>query len=445
MSEAPSAPNRSGLLRVSAVGVGFLVAAALGMAVWNGISTDILERKVIPEKVSPNGTGSPPAPAFSKTTITPQTAFGTSAPGVAAATSSAPHEAASPGQQALNPQASKAAAVPSAPAMPSAPGAPLKPVDSAKPTFDIVRVTPAGDAVVAGRAAPQAEVTIADNGHEIGHARADAQGQWVFVPAAPLAPGGRELTLAARDSSTGSQTRGDAPVMVVIPGTSRPGAPAGPSTAPAASSQGSPTAMPLVIETPLNGPSRILQGAPAGGMTASAARSAKLGLDVVDYDEHGEIRFGGTAPPGATVRTYVDNRAVGDATVDGQGRWTMVPDAAVPVGDHHVRVDQLAGNGHVGARVELPFQRVTVSPQEVAEGRVVVQPRESLWRIARRAYGQGIRYTVIYEANRDQIRDPNRIYPGQLFSVPTAGGNPTSSAIPAASATASAAAPSAAK
>ena len=38
--------------------------------------------------------------------------------------------------------------------------------------------------------------------------------------------------------------------------------------------------------------------------------------------------------------------------------------------------------------------------------RVVVQPGHSLWRIARRVYGSGVRYTVIYQANRDQIRDP---------------------------------------
>ena len=43
----------------------------------------------------------------------------------------------------------------------------------------------------------------------------------------------------------------------------------------------------------------------------------------------------------------------------------------------------------------------------------------SLWRISRRVYGAGLRYSVIYQANRDRIRDPNLIYPGQIFVVPT--------------------------
>ena len=49
---------------------------------------------------------------------------------------------------------------------------------------------------------------------------------------------------------------------------------------------------------------------------------------------------------------------------------------------------------------------------------VIVQPGNSLWRIARRTYGQGLQYTVIYEANKDRIGDPNLIYPGQIFTVP---------------------------
>ena len=43
---------------------------------------------------------------------------------------------------------------------------------------------------------------------------------------------------------------------------------------------------------------------------------------------------------------------------------------------------------------------------------------DNLWQISRRTYGDGKRYTVIYDANRDQIRDPDLIYPGQIFVMP---------------------------
>jgi nucleoid-associated protein YgaU len=48
----------------------------------------------------------------------------------------------------------------------------------------------------------------------------------------------------------------------------------------------------------------------------------------------------------------------------------------------------------------------------------VVSRGDSLWRISRVTYGSGLRYPFVYEANRDRIRNPNRIYPGQLFVLP---------------------------
>ena len=70
------------------------------------------------------------------------------------------------------------------------------------------------------------------------------------------------------------------------------------------------------------------------------------------------------------------------------------------------------------ARIEQPFQRAAVTAIAAGDQRVVVQPRQNLWRIARRAYGQGVRYTEIFDANRDVIADPARIYPGQVFTIP---------------------------
>src|SRR5260370_12977615 len=74
------------------------------------------------------------------------------------------------------PAAALAAAV--TPAPPSVGASP----ESAKPGFDIVRVSPSGDAVLAGRAAPGAEVVVADNGREIGRTQARGPGQLVLVP-----------------------------------------------------------------------------------------------------------------------------------------------------------------------------------------------------------------------------------------------------------------------
>jgi nucleoid-associated protein YgaU len=60
----------------------------------------------------------------------------------------------------------------------------------------------------------------------------------------------------------------------------------------------------------------------------------------------------------------------------------------------------------------------TVSPAVPKDGRIVIQPGNNLWRISRVLYGDGKKFTMLYEANKDQIRNPNRIYPGQVFRTP---------------------------
>lgn len=56
--------------------------------------------------------------------------------------------------------------------------------------------------------------------------------------------------------------------------------------------------------------------------------------------------------------------------------------------------------------------------QRFASGKAIIRRGDNLWTIARRVYGEGVKYTTIYEANAGQIRDPDRIYPGQVFSLP---------------------------
>ncbi|MFC0384831.1 LysM peptidoglycan-binding domain-containing protein [Muricoccus vinaceus] len=297
----------------------------------------------------------------------------------------------------------------------------------AAPRFDVVRMGARGMVVVAGRAAPGAEVALHDGGREIGRARADSRGEWVILPAEPLPSGARELSLRSRIPG-GEELQGPDTVLVVGP------APAGPeiaaATAPPRGASGAGPAgdagpRPPAAEAPL-----VLLMPPTGAAAprtlSPRERPAALGLDVVDYDAGNAMRFAGTAPPGARLRLYADDRHLGDAVADEAGRWSLVPPLAPGMGRHTLRVDQIAPAGRGGprgalaGRIEVAFQRETLPTGALEKGRVVVQPGHNLWRIARDTYGQGTRYTVIFRANQEQIRNPARIYPGQVFSVPGA-------------------------
>lgn len=279
-----------------------------------------------------------------------------------------------------------------------------------KPVFDIVRVGPQGGAVIAGRASPGSEIAIREGDTEIGRTRADSKGDWVFTSDKPLAPGPRTLTLSERGTD-GHETKGDGTVFLVVP--------AKPPTQEANQEVKPPQPALAVLSEP-NVPPRVLQ-------PTNPAAPTQLGLAAVEYDETGGLRFTGSAHPGATVRVYIDSHAVGDARADTTGRWTLSPLSEAAPGQHRLRLDELRGTGPV-ARIELPFTRESPQTAAMAEGSVVVQPGQNLWQMARRAYGAGIRYTVIYSANREQIRDPNLIYPGQLFAMPTEGGTPVTPA-----------------
>ena len=178
------------------------------------------------------------------------------------------------------------------------------------------------------------------------------------------------------------------------------------------------TERPLAVLMPRSGqgPSRILQ---QPEYLSEGLGEGALVLETVDYDARGRTAVGGRAEAGRRLIIYLDDKPVAHAAAGADGRWSATLARSISPGLHRLRVDQLGADGQVTARVETPFSRaalVATLPEEMA---VIVQPGNSLWRIARRVYGQGVRYSVIYRANQERIGDPDLIYPGQIFIVPS--------------------------
>jgi nucleoid-associated protein YgaU len=183
-------------------------------------------------------------------------------------------------------------------------------------------------------------------------------------------------------------------------------------------------------------------------------------VEAVEIEPGGKLHVSGHARPGAMVRLYLNDSFVASVTAGADGHLAVTINEGVAPGGYRVRLDEVESHsGPVRARGEVPFDvpdtgvtaavraQATASkqpntaaaqqPQLAAVATVlpdggwpsaVVVPKiatttvsrgDSLWRISRLTYGAGTRYAVIYKANREQIRNPNVIYPGQIFVVPT--------------------------
>lgn len=152
----------------------------------------------------------------------------------------------------------------------------------------------------------------------------------------------------------------------------------------------------------------------------------QLALDSIAYDPFGNVTVGGRSSPSGLVRFYVNNEAISAAKTNKEGYWETDLSDIVP-GTYTLRIDQLSLKGDVISRLESPFKRedreklaklIAPSTSPARINIITVQPGNTLWAIARKRYGDGLLYVRVFEANRDKIKDPDLIYPGQLFDLP---------------------------
>ena len=149
-------------------------------------------------------------------------------------------------------------------------------------------------------------------------------------------------------------------------------------------------------------------------------------FDTINYSKDGGVAVTGRGRPEAIVRFYVDNAPVASTSVDQEGYWSADL-SDVKAGIYTLRLDQLDLSGKVSSRIESPFKRENrdllagqikdiASPARINV--ITVQPGNTLWAISRERYGRGILYVQVFDANKDKIRDPDLIYPGQIFDLP---------------------------
>ena len=170
-------------------------------------------------------------------------------------------------------------------------------------------------------------------------------------------------------------------------------------------------------------------------LQSNAPKVLDVIIDAISYDEEGEVLLTGRGIEDQHIRIYVDNKPIKTSSIKADGTWSLDLEE-IDAGVYILRIDQLDSDGVVTSRTETPFQKETSdvakkmaalqnnnneeSSPNVGIGlsTVIIQPGYTLWAVAKKTYGLGMQYVRIYHANKDQIRDPDLIYPGQIFKLP---------------------------
>ena len=164
-------------------------------------------------------------------------------------------------------------------------------------------------------------------------------------------------------------------------------------------------------------------------------------VKAVEADD-GQVYIAGESSGKGPIRVYIGEKLLGQTEPSAEGQWVIKAPKDMAPGQHNVRADKVKDEkGAVLARAEVVFEREAdevaltaivavgsgasgvTAGADVDAGRrqipaMIIRKGDSLWRISRRHYGHGIRYTTIYEANQGQIQNPDLIFPGQVFLLP---------------------------
>ncbi|MBQ0803412.1 MAG: LysM peptidoglycan-binding domain-containing protein [Sulfitobacter sp.] len=308
------------------------------------------------------------------------------------------------------------------------------------PSFDEVRREPDGMTVIAGRAEPGSAVKVISNGAEIATTTADSAGKFATLAILPPDGKGQVLSLEAAVQERTVQSLDEvilaplSPAPVAAPVVAQadqadPAAPVEPQPDAVAAQPATVEPTPLTQAPDAPAPQIALLKSTGDGVELLSdvppEVTGSIALDTITYSEQGEVRLAGWAQTsGTNVQVYLDNAAVAKLDVDEQGRWHGDIEG-INTGIYTLRVDELDQGGQVISRVETPFKRESAETLARATANydgpikeVTVQEGATLWAIARERYGDPTLYLRVVEANRDSIRDPDLIYPGQVFDLP---------------------------
>ncbi len=290
-------------------------------------------------------------------------------------------------------------------------------------SIDLAQVRPDGNAVFAGKATPNAEVTVFEGDVILGRTTADENGEWVIIPDAALGAGehlvsvgvvsadGRSSVAEIAMAIQVGETTEDRPLVALLPQTE--------------------TDIPKLLQSPDDIPATAVdRTASTGGVAAST--SSATGMDTeaevpavpaiaprsLSWKADGELVVAGVSRGGVRVNAVANGASFGAADTADDGSWQLAGKVDMTKPHRTMLFTLRNANNAAIATYELPVATRDLSQGLDGSRMVIVQRGDALWRIAYSSYGEGIRYVDIVRRNAAAIDDPDLIFPNQIFTLP---------------------------
>lgn len=263
-----------------------------------------------------------------------------------------------------------------------------KNISGLKASFDIVRVEKDGSMIAAGKGKSGALISLMDGESVMTDFSVNEDGEWIYIPHEPLAVGEHEIWL--RDDSMNSREQSEV-VIVNVP------------------------------ESENNGQAlAVMMSADARNVNVLQAPEAQIQTDIdirsVNYVDNAFV-VQGTMYGAGRVNIYMDNLFLGNPETENE-KWSFHISRRLNEGKKYlIRADKVDSKGKVVSRVEVPFE-MEKGLEKNKSRRLRIIKGDCLWTIAKQLYGTGFAYMTIYQANKKQIKNPDLIYPNQVFILP---------------------------
>ena len=264
------------------------------------------------------------------------------------------------------------------------------------PSFDAVSVDPSGIIVVAGRAESKVDVKVKLDNVVQANERTSTSGEFTAIFFAELSEIPQELSLSAIDNN-GQEVVSKRSIFIALSPDDN-------------ESADTVTAQRISLAKGEDDIEVVHDGDP-------------VLLEILTYDEDGFVSLQGSGTPDNQAVIRLDGRPIASSTIEDSSQWTVTLSGVEP-GRYRLSIDEINELGTLEQRVSTPLlietpQRVLNVTSNSIATLVTVQKGFTLWGISRKNYGLGRLYVRIYEANQDQINDPDLIFPGQIFVVPS--------------------------